>query len=102
MEPEGSLPRSQEPATCPYPEPAQSSSCTPISLPEYPSWYYPPIYAWVSQVVAFPRVSPPKSGMHLSPPPYMPHAPPISVFSIWLPEYTNVYKIINIVCIYIA
>jgi hypothetical protein len=27
MEPEGSLPHSQEPATCPYPEPAQSSSC---------------------------------------------------------------------------
>jgi hypothetical protein len=25
MEPEGSLPHSQEPATCPYPEPAQSS-----------------------------------------------------------------------------
>jgi hypothetical protein len=27
MEPGGSLPRSQEPATCPYPEPAQSSPC---------------------------------------------------------------------------
>jgi hypothetical protein len=25
MEPEGSLPDSQEPATCPYPEPTQSS-----------------------------------------------------------------------------
>jgi hypothetical protein len=25
MEPEGSLPYSQEPATCPYPEPYQSS-----------------------------------------------------------------------------
>jgi hypothetical protein len=25
MEPEGSLPHSQAPATCPYPEPAQSS-----------------------------------------------------------------------------
>jgi hypothetical protein len=25
MEPEGSLPRSQEPATCPYPEPDRSS-----------------------------------------------------------------------------
>jgi hypothetical protein len=25
MEPEGSLPHSQEPATCPYPEPDQSS-----------------------------------------------------------------------------
>jgi hypothetical protein len=27
MEPGGSLPHSQEPATCPYPEPAQSSPC---------------------------------------------------------------------------
>jgi hypothetical protein len=27
MEPGGSLPHSQEPATCPYPKPAQSSSC---------------------------------------------------------------------------
>jgi hypothetical protein len=26
MEPAGSLPHSQEPATCPYPEPAQSSN----------------------------------------------------------------------------
>jgi hypothetical protein len=28
MEPGGSLPHTQEPATCSYPEPAQSSSCT--------------------------------------------------------------------------
>jgi hypothetical protein len=27
MEPGGSLPYSQEPATCPYPEPDQSSPC---------------------------------------------------------------------------
>jgi hypothetical protein len=30
MEPEGSWPHSQAPATCPYPEPAQSSPHTPI------------------------------------------------------------------------
>ena len=29
MEPEGSLPHSQAPATCPYPEPEQSSPCPP-------------------------------------------------------------------------
>ena len=29
MEPEGLLPLSQEPATCPYPEPEQSSPCPP-------------------------------------------------------------------------
>ena len=31
MEPEGSLPHSQVPATCPYPEPARSSPYTPTS-----------------------------------------------------------------------
>jgi hypothetical protein len=53
MEPKGSLPHSQQPATCPYPEPARSSLYPHILLP------YPPIYAWVSQVVSFPQVSPP-------------------------------------------
>jgi hypothetical protein len=48
MEPEGSLPHSQVPATCLYPEPAQSSPYPHIPLPEVPSQYYPPIYAWVS------------------------------------------------------
>jgi hypothetical protein len=35
MEPEGSLPHSQEPATCPYPEPYQSSPCPHISIRTY-------------------------------------------------------------------
>jgi len=35
MKPEGSLPRFQELATCPYPKPDQSSPC-PITLPEDP------------------------------------------------------------------
>jgi hypothetical protein len=34
MEPEGSLPHSQVPATCPYPEPAESSPYSHIPLPE--------------------------------------------------------------------
>ena len=34
MEPEGSLPHSQVPATCPYPEPARSSPYSHIPLPE--------------------------------------------------------------------
>jgi len=67
MEPECSLLHSQVPATCPYPEPARSSPYPHIPLPEYPSLYYPPIYAWVSQVVSFPQVSPPKPCTHLSP-----------------------------------
>jgi len=66
MEPEGSLPDSWVPPTCPYPEPAQSSQYPHIPLPEYPSQYYPPIYAWVSQVVSFPQVSPTKPYIHLS------------------------------------
>jgi len=37
MEPEGSLLHSQEPATCPNPEPARSSPYPNISLPEDPS-----------------------------------------------------------------
>ena len=57
MEPEGSLPHSKEHATC-------------------------HIYAWVFQVVPSLRFS-----HHLSSPPYMLHAPPISFFSIWSPKY---------------
>ena len=37
LEPEGSLPHSQVPATCPYPEPARSSPYPHIPLPEDPS-----------------------------------------------------------------
>ena len=37
MEPEGSSPHSQAPATCPYPEPAQSSPHALIPPPEGPS-----------------------------------------------------------------
>ena len=37
MESEGSLPHSQVPDTCPYPEPAQSSPYPYIPLPEDPS-----------------------------------------------------------------
>jgi hypothetical protein len=36
MEPEGSLPYSQLPATCPYPEPTLSSPHTPLQPPEDP------------------------------------------------------------------
>jgi hypothetical protein len=36
MEPEGSLPYSQVPATCPYPEPTPSSPHDPLQLPPNP------------------------------------------------------------------
>jgi len=71
MEPEGSLPHSQVPAICPYPEPAGSSPCSNIPFPVDPSEYYPPIYALVSQVVSFPQVSPTKPFIRLSSPPYV-------------------------------
>ena len=67
MEPEGSLPHSQVPANCPYPEPALSNPYPHILLPE-DSYYYPPIYVRVSQVVSFPHVSPPKPSIRLSSP----------------------------------
>ena len=85
MEPEGSLPYPQVPATCPYPVPDESSPYPRILLPEHQS-YYPPIYVWVSQVVSFPQVSPPKPCTSLSSPPHVLHAPPISIFSILSPE----------------
>jgi hypothetical protein len=66
MEPESFSQHSQAPATCPYPEPAQSSLHTHIPLFEDPSYYYPPIYASL-------------------PSPYVLHAPPISFFSILSP-----------------
>jgi len=57
-----------------------------ILLPDYPSSYYPHIYAWVFQMVSFSQVSPPKPCTRLSPPPYAQRAPPSSFFSIFLPK----------------
>jgi hypothetical protein len=60
--------------------------------PHLTSWRsilnYPPIYAWVFQVVSFPQVSPPKSCMHLSPPPYVLHARPFHYS--WF-DYPNIW-----------
>ena len=86
MEPEDSLPYSQVPATCPCPEPARSSPYLHIPLPGDPSYYYPPIYSWFSQVFFFLQVFLPKPCTRLSSPPYALHAPPISFFSILSPE----------------
>src|SRR5215469_8187443 len=84
MEPESSLPYSQVHATRPYSEPTPSR-LQPLPLPQDPSQYYPPIDVWVSPMVSFPRVSPLKPCAHLYPPPYAPHAPHISIFSILPP-----------------
>ena len=75
MEPEGLRPHSHEPATCPYSEPHQYSPNPTIPLLGDQFQYYPPICAWVLQVVFFPQVSPPKHCMHHSSSPYKLHAP---------------------------
>ena len=74
MEPEGSSPHSQVPATTPFPEPDQFSHYPHSPLPEDQLYYYPHIYARVFQVVSFPQVSSLKPCTHLSRPPtcYMP------------------------------
>ena len=82
MEPEGSLPQSQVPATCPDPEPDQS-------MHHPPSWRY--ILILSSHLCLglpsslFLTGTPPKPCIRLSSPPYALHAPPISFFSIWSP-----------------
>jgi hypothetical protein len=62
----------------------------PIPLPEDPSKYYPPIYAWAFQVVYFLQVSPPKPCVYISFPPYVLHAPPVS--------FSKVFKTYFVLC----
>ena len=59
----------------------------PTSLLQDPFWY-PPIYAWVFQMVSFSRISPPKPRIHLSSPPYVLrlHTLPYVHFDIILPS----------------
>src|SRR5215470_7944093 len=84
MELESPSPYPQVPATCPYPEPTPSSPHDPLLLPKDPH-YYPPIYVLVSPMASFPQASPPTPCAHLYPPPYEPHALPISFVSILPP-----------------
>jgi hypothetical protein len=53
MEPEGSIPNSQELSTCPYPEPDQSSPHHSIPTLKDPSIYYPLTYVLVSLTASF-------------------------------------------------
>jgi len=68
MELEGSLPHSQEPATCPYPQPARSSPYPHIPLPEDPTPNSHLCLGLPSGL--FLQVSPPKPCICLSSPPY--------------------------------
>jgi hypothetical protein len=71
MEPEGSLPRSQEPSTGRYPEPDPSN-------PYHPILSLSPTYVLVIPVVSFLLDFPPISYMHSASPPFVLHALPIS------------------------
>ena len=76
MPPDGSLAHSQQPAhlSVSWDRSIKSESAT--TLLKDPFWYYPPVDAWVFQVVSFPHILPLKPCMHLSPPPFVLHAPP--------------------------
>ena len=75
MEPEGSLPQSQVPVTCPYPEPARSSPYPQIPPPKNPSYYYTHFYAWVSKW-SLSLSSPHQNSVHASPLPIRATRPP--------------------------
>jgi hypothetical protein len=86
MDPEGSLPHSQVPATCPYPEPTRSSLYTHISLPKDNILILLSHLRLGLQLVSFPQFLPPNPFIRLSPLPYALHVQPISFFSILSPE----------------
>jgi hypothetical protein len=64
MEPQGSLPHSQEPTTCPYPEPRISSPFPPHFLKIYFNIIHP--YTLKFSKLYFYLVSPPKLYTYLS------------------------------------
>jgi hypothetical protein len=77
MEPQGSLPCSQEPATGPCPEADESSPHLPtLSSKIYFNNYCPPIYAYIFRVVSSLQVFRPKFFMHFSTHPCVPQDPP--------------------------
>lgn len=55
--------------------------------------YFLTMYAWVFQIVPFLQVFIPKSFMHFSFPPNVPHAQPISSYIITLNAVSNLYRV---------
>jgi hypothetical protein len=84
MEPGGSLLHSQEPTTCPYPEPAQSSPCP------HPTYLRSILILSSYLYLGLPSLFPSGLGTKiLYAPLFSPiraTCPPISFFSTWLPE----------------
>jgi hypothetical protein len=73
MEPEGSIPNSQEFSTCYCPEPDQCSPHHPIPPLQDASYYYLPTYVLVFLVVSFPLAFPQLTYTRSSSPPYVLH-----------------------------
>jgi hypothetical protein len=90
MKPDVLSPRLQEPATCPCPEPDQSSPCAPFHFFKI---YFSMILASAPQSskrfasIRFPL-------KHLYSPPYVLHAPPISVLPIVTTSNMNATEIV--------
>ena len=81
MEPEVSLPHSQDPNTRPFSEPEQSSPWSASHFLKIPLNIILPSTPGSSEWSP-PQISPPKHSTKLSSPQYMLHAPPISFFLI--------------------
>ena len=94
MKPEVSLPCLQVPATCPYSEQDESNPyfCPPSQF------YFRKMHFNIvrSSGSLFPSDFPTKTmyAPHLCSPPYVPHAPPISLFLIWFPN--NIWRGVQI------
>jgi hypothetical protein len=71
-----------------------------IHFPEYPSQYYSPIYAWVSQVISLLKISPPKHCIQFFSSSYVLHVPPTS-FSRFL-HTKNIWWEVQIVKLFIV
>jgi hypothetical protein len=76
MEPEGSIPNSQELSTCSYPEPDHSSAHQPIPTLQDPFYfYYPPTCVFL--VLSFNLAFPPIIYRLSSSPPFLLHGIPL-------------------------
>jgi hypothetical protein len=85
MQPGVSLLRLRGPATCPYPESDQFNPWFSTQILEDPfNTNLQSIQVFL--VASFPQISPSKPCMNPFCPPHTPHAPPLPIFFISLPE----------------